>query len=146
MRKIIPIMKDWSFTYGKDQSTHKIDLPHTWNNIDGQDGGNDYYRGTCYYTKEIAKPKFSDSELVYLQFHGVNASAKVYLNDKLAMVFLNVYPSTTLIGTEGCAVEFSELVITSKKGDLLGYNSILSRSEITQYENSSANTKQVIVY
>ena len=23
----------------------KVDLPHTWNAKDGQDGGNDYYRG-----------------------------------------------------------------------------------------------------
>lgn len=23
-----------------------VNLPHTWNAIDGQDGGNDYYRGT----------------------------------------------------------------------------------------------------
>ena len=25
-----------------------ITLPHTWNAVDGQDGGNDYYRGTCW--------------------------------------------------------------------------------------------------
>ena len=31
----------------------KVNLPHTWNAIDGQDGGNDYYRGTCFYVKEI---------------------------------------------------------------------------------------------
>ena len=24
-----------------------ISLPHTWNAVDGQDGGNDYHRGTC---------------------------------------------------------------------------------------------------
>ena len=28
-----------------------VTLPHTWNAKDGQDGGNDYYRGTCYYAK-----------------------------------------------------------------------------------------------
>ena len=25
-----------------------ITLPHTGNAVDGQDGGNDYYRGTCW--------------------------------------------------------------------------------------------------
>ena len=28
-----------------------VNLPHTWNAIDGQDGGNDYWRGTAYYAK-----------------------------------------------------------------------------------------------
>ena len=26
-----------------------VNLPHSWNAIDGQDGGNDYYRGTAFY-------------------------------------------------------------------------------------------------
>ena len=30
-----------------------IDLPHTWNGHDGQDGGNDYFRGTCCYAKML---------------------------------------------------------------------------------------------
>ena len=32
-----------------------VNLPHSWNAIDGQDGDSDYYRGTCYYAKEIDK-------------------------------------------------------------------------------------------
>ena len=81
MRKITPIMKDWLFTYSKDQSQIKLDLPHTWNNKDGQDGGNDYYRGTCSYKKTLSCPEYNkEKEDVYLQFHGVNASAKVILN------------------------------------------------------------------
>ena len=74
-------MNDWLFTYSKDQSEVKIDLPHTWNNKDGQDGGNDYYRGSCSYKKTLKCPEFNkDTEDVYLQFHGVNASANVILN------------------------------------------------------------------
>ena len=74
-------MNDWLFTYSKDQSQIKVDLPHTWNNIDGQDGGNDYYRGTCSYKKTLKAPEYNkDKEDVYLQFHGVNASANVILN------------------------------------------------------------------
>ena len=82
MRKTISIMNDWEFTYSKDQSKQKVDLPHTWNNIDGQDGGNDYYRSTCVYEKEVSKPEFDkDTQRVYLQFHGVNASADIYVNE-----------------------------------------------------------------
>ena len=82
MRKIQKIMNDWTFIY-HDGTKTVLDLPHTWNAIDGQDGGNDYWRGTCSYEKTFAKPEFdAETELVYLQFHGVNASAKVVLNGK----------------------------------------------------------------
>src|ERR1700741_2346361 len=30
-----------------------IDLPHTWNAMDGQDGGNNYFRGTGWYRKHF---------------------------------------------------------------------------------------------
>ena len=80
MRKTILLMDDWFFTYKTDEKIN-INLPHTWNNLDGQDGGNDYYRGTCIYEKTLISPDFDkEKEVVYLQFHGVNTSAKVYLN------------------------------------------------------------------
>ena len=82
MRKIEKLMKGWNFT---DQKGNKqaVNLPHTWNGKDGQDGGNDYYRGTCVYDTIFTKPKFDlETECVYLQFHGVNASARVILNGK----------------------------------------------------------------
>lgn len=75
-------MKDWTFIY-HDNTKTVLDLPHTWNAIDGQDGGNDYWRGTCSYEKNFKKPEFdSEKEQVYLQLHGVNASARVVLNGK----------------------------------------------------------------
>ncbi len=69
--------KDWYF----------VNLPHTWNAIDGQDGGNDYYRGTCYYAKSFTRSELTEGQddsdkLYYLQFEGANASANVYLNGK----------------------------------------------------------------
>ena len=57
-----------------------VTLPHTWNAKDGQDGGNDYYRGTCLYTKAFAAPAHSDSEEVWLEFEGVAMTAVVTLN------------------------------------------------------------------
>ena len=72
--------KDWSFTY-HDGSVQTVDIPHTWNAIDGQDGGDDYWRGTCTYQKAFALPEFDrNTQYVYLEFQGVNASAKVTLN------------------------------------------------------------------
>ena len=57
-----------------------INLPHTWNAIDGQDGGNDYYRGSCWYVKELGKLEISDDDEAWLEFEGVSMSAEVYVN------------------------------------------------------------------
>ena len=63
----------------------KVELPHTWNGKDGQDGGSDYYRGTCYYTKKLDKALCEDAEEVYIEFEGANSSVDVYVNGTLAV-------------------------------------------------------------
>mgnify|MGYP002520490774 FL=1 len=66
MRKLIKLMNGWSFT---DQNGNRtaVALPHTWNAKDGQDGGNDYWRGTLVYNNRFEKPKFNpEKERVYL--------------------------------------------------------------------------------
>ena len=84
MRKTTIINNDWLFRY-HDGSEIRLDIPHTWNASDGQDGGNDYWRGTCVYEKDFPMPAHGADELVYLQFDGVNASAKVILNGNTVM-------------------------------------------------------------
>ena len=82
MRSIAKLMQDWQFT-GPDGKTTLVELPHTWNAKDGQDGGNDYWRGTCTYSTTFAAPAFNAaSQEVWLQFEGVNSSAKVLLNGR----------------------------------------------------------------
>ena len=80
MRRTIKLNEKWRFT-DLLGITSEIDLPHTWNAIDGQDGGDDYKRGECRYDKSFARPAHEpETECVYLVFHGVNASARVILN------------------------------------------------------------------
>lgn len=82
MRQIINLNPDWQFT-GPDGKTVPVTIPHTWNNLDGQDGGNDYWRGTCVYRKTFAAPGFQkETQQVWLEFAGVNASARVILNGR----------------------------------------------------------------
>lgn len=82
MRSIAKLMQDWQFT-GPDGKATLVELPHTWNAKDGQDGGNDYWRGTCTYSTTFAAPAFdAASQEVWLQFEGVNSSAKVLLNGR----------------------------------------------------------------
>ena len=82
MRRISKLMENWSFA-GGDMRIEGLGLPHTWNGLDGQDGGNDYRRGLGVYKRTVKKPEYSEDERVYLQFHGVNASAKVIWNEQL---------------------------------------------------------------
>ena len=87
MRQIIKFNDNWQFW--KDVSDvnvqdggEKINLPHTWNNIDGQDGGNDYFRGTCLYKKVFRADELPKADKYYLEINGANSSADVYCNGK----------------------------------------------------------------
>ena len=89
MRNIVNLNKEWLFV--KDTTDisvrdgEAINIPHSWNAIDGQDGGNDYFRGSCLYVKTIEKATLPVSDLYYLEFRGTNASADLFVNgNKLA--------------------------------------------------------------
>ena len=89
MRTVLNLNTKWAFT--KDaaevpsvmpQKWNLVNLPHCWNNIDGQDGDNDYYRGTCYYAKALEKADLPEADRYYLEVCGANSSADAYLNGK----------------------------------------------------------------
>ena len=92
MRQIISLNQAWAFTKEAQSLPTQIlpewetvNLPHTWNAVDGQDGGNDYYRGTCWYAKVLDKADLPEGQRYYLEIRGANSSADVYLNgEKLA--------------------------------------------------------------
>lgn len=80
MRTKSSLNEGWEFR-GPDGSVESVNVPHTWNAIDGQDGGNDYWRGTCTYSRTFATPEFDvATQRVWLEFDGVNASADVRVN------------------------------------------------------------------
>ena len=84
MRNILKINEGWRFTRENSGAPtclqgESVSLPHTWNAIDGQDGKNDYYRGTCWYTKELDVTCGADEEM-WLEFRGAAMTAEVYLN------------------------------------------------------------------
>ena len=89
MRKILNLNSDWLFV--KDTTDislnegESINIPHSWNAVDGQDGGNDYFRGSCLYKKTIKKADLPKADLYYIEFRGANSSADVYVGgEKLA--------------------------------------------------------------
>ncbi len=92
MRKIISLNRKWSFRKGVNEvpavtpeDWDFVNVPHCWNAIDGQDGGNDYFRGTCCYVKDIDMEDVPTADKYYLEINGANSSATVYMNgEKLA--------------------------------------------------------------
>jgi beta-galactosidase len=63
-----------------DSSWQRVDLPHTWNALDGQDGGNDYRRGPGWYRRHLALDASLKGRRLYLQFDGASLMADVYAN------------------------------------------------------------------
>ena len=90
MRKTIPLSAGWQFlkkaasvqeAVEAAPSGEAVCLPHTWNAVDGQDGGNDYYRGTCWYIRELSEEEAA-GERLFLEVNGAAMTADVYLNGK----------------------------------------------------------------
>ena len=57
-----------------------VALPHTWNALDGQDGGADYWRGIGTY--EITLPNPTKGKKQYIELQGANHVATVYCNGR----------------------------------------------------------------
>jgi len=83
MRKIINWNQDWQFAKcetAADASWEPVTLPHTWNALDGQDGGGDYYQGIGWYKKEFTID--SVWKRIYVRFGAVSKTAEVFCNGR----------------------------------------------------------------
>lgn len=81
------IDQNWLFTKDEaklDTLSHatfeQINLPHTWNGLDGQDGGNDYHRAACWYQKALEIDNGLKGKRLFIEFEGANSVTNVYLN------------------------------------------------------------------
>lgn len=81
MRNYISLNENWLFSLKNDQNIIEVNIPHTWNGRDGQDGGNDYIKTLARYEKTFKIDKNNESNY-YLIFDGINSIADVYLNNK----------------------------------------------------------------
>ena len=87
MRETVNLNRKWAFIMGQPDvpdampsPAYYVNLPHTWNAIDGQDGGNDYYRGLCWYVKTLPREDIPQGERLFLEIGGANSSADLYVN------------------------------------------------------------------
>ncbi len=59
----------------------RVDLPHTWNAVDGHDGKGEYYRGKCWYVKSFETPRQPlAGGRVYVEILAAGQQAAVYVN------------------------------------------------------------------
>lgn len=105
MRTILSLNQNWNFIKqaasaeeAARQPGESVSLPHTWNAIDGQDGGNDYYRGTCWYVRKLTRPETQGA--VYLELQGAAMTAQVYLNGELLATHAGGYAAWRVELTE----------------------------------------------
>jgi beta-galactosidase len=92
-RAIVNLDSTWKFNLAdvsgaqnisfNDAAWTSINLPHTWNNLDGQDGGGNYYRGIGWYRKHFTVSSSYSGRKLYLKFSGANQVADVYVNGTL---------------------------------------------------------------
>jgi beta-galactosidase len=89
----IPLNENWKFNKGNipkassikfdDLNWETVSLPHTWNNMDGQDGG-DYYRGPAWYRNSFSIPNEFKGNKIFIKFGAAGTIAGVYINGKFA--------------------------------------------------------------
>lgn len=88
MRIVNSLNLNWLFSKGEViyknindinfEAAQAVDLPHTYNAFDGQDGGNNYYKGKASYVKKVLRPDVPKDYDIYIEFKGVNSVADVY--------------------------------------------------------------------
>ena len=89
MRQTVNLNRKWALVMAPQgiptqlpTPAYYVNLPHTYNAIDGQDGGGDYFRGTCAYVKKLSFEELPEGEKLFLEIRGVNSSADVYVGGR----------------------------------------------------------------
>ena len=115
-RTIIALNDGWKFE--KNGISTAVSLPHTWNAEDGQDGGNDYYRGTCKYVRAVKRPDMQDGGSVFLEVKGAAMTAEVSVNGEVLAVHRGGYSTFRVDLTDHLREgEDNELVIAVDNSD-----------------------------
>ncbi|MBQ2835121.1 MAG: glycoside hydrolase family 2 protein [Clostridia bacterium] len=89
MRQIVSLNRKWAFVMAPEgvpsampAPAYFVNVPHSWNAIDGQDGAGDYYRGTCAYVKNLSFEDLPEGEKLFIEIQGANSSADLYVGGK----------------------------------------------------------------
>lgn len=91
MRKIINVNSNWKFVrqnekkaydkFHNEKNWETVNIPHTWNAIDGADGS-DFYKGACWYRKAFQLDTVLEGRKIFIEFNGSNSITDVYVNEQ----------------------------------------------------------------
>jgi beta-galactosidase len=89
-RRTIDLDRDWRFLRSDapgaeapdfdDRKWSRVNVPHTWNAQDGQDGGGDYYRGVGWYRRRVSIPRAEAGRELYVELDGANLETTLFVN------------------------------------------------------------------
>ena len=119
MREIVNLNRRWAFVMGGElparmpDPAYIVNLPHTWNAADGQDGGGDYARCVCYYVKTLPREEIPRAERLFLELCGANASASVYVNGRKLASHDGGYSTWRVDVTDALAGEGEPLIVVA---------------------------------
>ncbi len=121
MREVISLNKNWRFIQ-KDVGVpevfpvdwSKVNLPHTWNSVDGHDGRGGYDRGNYWYAKSFFTPEQPLGEgRVFLEVLAAGQQAAVYVNGEKVLCHEGGYSIFRGDITEYCRQEGENLLVIS---------------------------------
>ena len=91
MRQTVSLNRKWAFVMAPEgvpsampAPAYYVNVPHSFNAIDGQDGAGDYYRGACAYVKNLSFEDLPEGEKLFIEIQGANSSADLYVGGTLA--------------------------------------------------------------
>ncbi|MDO4295236.1 MAG: glycoside hydrolase family 2 TIM barrel-domain containing protein [bacterium] len=119
MRNVINVNQGWMFMQ-KDvglptempSDWQPVDLPHTWNAIDGQDGNGSYDRGNYWYARTFETPKQPlAGGKVYVEVLAAALQASVYVNGTKVTYHEGGFSTFRADITELCKLEGENLLV-----------------------------------
>ncbi|MCC8099634.1 MAG: glycoside hydrolase family 2 protein [Clostridiales bacterium] len=113
MKEIISINDGWTLTFPKgERPTEVVDLPHTWNAVDGMDGNGSYLRTTAVYTRSFDTPvQPLPGGRTYVEVLAAALQATVYVNGEKVVYHEGGYSRFRADITDLCKDDGNELKI-----------------------------------
>lgn len=121
MRNVINLNQDWRFIQENaglpevlPENWSRIDLPHSWNAVDGQDGNGSYDRGCYWYAKTFRMPKQPlAGGKVYVEILAAGQQATVYVNGTEVIYHEGGYSTFRADITELCKEDEDNLLVVA---------------------------------
>ncbi len=127
MRNVININQGWKFIRedaglpdALPTGWQDVNLPHSWNAVDGMDGNGSFYRGTCWYARSFATPRQPlPGGRVYVEVNAAGQQADVYVNGQKAAHHEGGYSRFRADVTDLCREDGDNLLVIACSNELL---------------------------